>query len=75
MARMIPLHSLFSHTEIERLAYVFFEEEGRHSGRELDHWLRAEAEFAQTINSFHRQAATTPSSLSGAGQVNLNQTT
>ena len=74
MARMIPLYSLSSHTEIERLASVFFEEEGRCSGHELDHWLRAEAQFAQTINSFYRQAATTPSSLSGAREVNLNQT-
>jgi hypothetical protein len=30
--------------EIARRAYTIWEVEGRPSGRELDHWLRAEAE-------------------------------
>lgn len=31
--------------EIAQRAYSLWEVEGRPSGRELDHWLRAEAEF------------------------------
>lgn len=49
MARMIPIHSLSSHAEIERRARVVFELEGQPRGRELDHWLRAEAEFLDTL--------------------------
>ncbi len=30
--------------EIERLAYSYWEQEGRPEGRHLDHWLRAQAE-------------------------------
>jgi hypothetical protein len=49
MAKMIPVHSLSSHAEIERRARVVFELEGQPCGRELDHWLRAEAEFLETF--------------------------
>ena len=33
------------HGEIAKRAYSLWEIEGRPSGRELDHWLRAEAEM------------------------------
>jgi hypothetical protein len=33
------------HAEIAKRAHAFWELEGRPSGRDLDHWLRAEAEF------------------------------
>ncbi len=32
------------HGEIAKRAYTLWEVEGRPSGKELDHWLRAEAE-------------------------------
>lgn len=51
MARMIPLYSFSSRAEIEKLARKFYEEEGRPTGRELDHWLRAEAEFRMIMSS------------------------
>ena len=37
---MTPDH----HGEIAKRAYTIWEIEGRPSGRDLDHWLRAEAE-------------------------------
>ena len=36
------------HAEIARRAYTLWELEGRPIGRDLEHWLRAEAEFAAT---------------------------
>lgn len=51
MAKMIPLYSLSSRAEIEKLARQFYEEEGRPTGRELDHWLRAEAGFRMVMSS------------------------
>jgi len=38
---MMPDHN----SEIAKRAYVIWEGEGRPSGKELDHWLRAEAEL------------------------------
>jgi hypothetical protein len=34
-----------THDEIARRAYAIFEQEGRPEGRELEHWLRAEAQL------------------------------
>ncbi len=45
MARMIPLYSVSSQAEIERRARELFEQVGRPSGRDLDIWLRAEADY------------------------------
>ena len=45
MARMIPRYSVSSQAEIERRAQSLFETAGRPCGRDLDHWLQAEAEF------------------------------
>ncbi len=39
------------HTEISQRAHSFWELEGRPNGRDLDHWLRAEAEFNAIQNS------------------------
>lgn len=36
------------HAEIAKRAHAIWELEGRPSGRDLDHWLRAEAEFDAT---------------------------
>ncbi|MGA8653483.1 MAG: DUF2934 domain-containing protein [Xanthobacteraceae bacterium] len=36
------------HVEIAKRAHAIWELEGRPSGRDLDHWLRAEAEFDAT---------------------------
>ena len=33
------------HAEIAKRAYILWEIEGRPSGKDLDHWLRAEAEM------------------------------
>jgi hypothetical protein len=34
-----------THDEIARCAYAIFEQEGRPEGREMEHWLRAEAQL------------------------------
>jgi hypothetical protein len=36
----------FARNEIEKRAYEIWEQAGRPQGRDLDHWLRAEAELA-----------------------------
>ena len=36
-------------TEIAKRAYTLWELEGRPTGKDLEHWLRAEAEFAATL--------------------------
>ena len=45
MAGMIPLYSASSQAEIEQRARKLFELAGRPAGRDLDHWLQAEADF------------------------------
>lgn len=35
-----------AHDEIARRAYAIFEQEGRPEGRDMEHWLRAEAQLA-----------------------------
>jgi Protein of unknown function (DUF2934) len=42
------------YTEISKRAHFFWELEGRPNGRDLDHWLRAEAEFAAYTESADR---------------------
>lgn len=37
--------------EIAKRAYILLELEGRPTGRDLEHWLRAEAEFEATQHS------------------------
>lgn len=49
MAKMIPLYSISSQTEIERRAGELFEQVGRPSGQDLDIWLRAEAEYRRGL--------------------------
>ena len=49
MARMIPLHSASSQAEIERRARELFERGGRPAGRDLDHWLQAEADYLAVL--------------------------
>ena len=49
MARMIPLHSASSQAEIERRARELFERGGRPIGRDLDHWLLAEADYLEVL--------------------------
>jgi hypothetical protein len=39
------------HVEIEKRAYLFWMAEGRPQGKELEHWLRAEAEVDARGNS------------------------
>ena len=36
------------HAEIAKRAYTIWELEGRPAGKDLEHWLRAEAEFEAT---------------------------
>jgi hypothetical protein len=36
--------------EVARAAYYIWEKEGRPSGRELDHWLRAETQVRKLVN-------------------------
>lgn len=49
MARMISLHSASSQAEIERRARELFERGGRPIGRDLDHWLPAEADYLEVL--------------------------
>ena len=42
---------------IRERAYAIWEEEGRPDGKELDHWLRAEAEI---ISATEQQASPSP---------------
>ena len=49
MAKMLPLHSTASRAEIERRAKKIFHAKGRLAGRDLDHWLKAEAEFMRGL--------------------------
>ena len=39
------------HTEIAKRAYAMWELEGWPTGRDLEHWLRAEAELEATQNA------------------------
>ena len=39
------------HTEIAKRAYTMWELEGRPTGRDLEHWLRAETELEATQNA------------------------
>ncbi len=38
-------------TEVAKAAYYIWEKEGRPSGRELDHWLRAEKQVRKLVNA------------------------
>ena len=49
MARMIPLYSASSQSEIERRARELFELGGRTAGRDLDHWLQAQAGYLEVL--------------------------
>ena len=49
--------------EIARRAYIIWEDEGRPSGRELDHWLRAEAEVKAERTQSTTQAPKSPQRL------------
>lgn len=49
MAKMIPLYSLSTHAEIEQRARILFERGGRPPGRDLDHWLQAEADCLEML--------------------------
>lgn len=49
MTEMITLYSASSQAEIERHARRLFEQAGRPAGRDLDHWLQAEAEYRQGL--------------------------
>lgn len=51
MAKMISLYSLSSHEEIGRRARMVFEQGGRPSGRDLDHWLQAEADYLEALRA------------------------
>lgn len=41
--------------EIAKRAYAIWEREGRPKGREVEHWLRAEAELAATTKPKRRR--------------------
>lgn len=45
MAKKIELFTPPTHDEIATCAFRIYQEEGCFPGRELDHWLRAEAEL------------------------------
>ena len=49
MARTIPLYSVSSQAEIRRRAEKLFEAPGRAGGRDLDHWLQAEADYREFL--------------------------
>ena len=49
-----------SHDEIARRAYAIFEQQGRPEGREMEHWLEAEAQL--TRGSQNQDKTTTTAS-------------
>lgn len=49
MAGIIPLYSISSQSAIEQRARDLFELAGRPTGRDLDHWLQAEAEHLEHL--------------------------
>lgn len=51
MAKMIPFHSASSHAEIERRARELYERSGSPGGRDLDHWLQAEADHLEALHA------------------------
>lgn len=57
MARMIPLYSASSLAEIERRARELFEQKGCPVGRDLDHWLQAEADYCEALRASQPGAA------------------
>jgi len=50
---MLPLHSAASRAEIERRAKKIFHAKGRPAGRDLEHWLEAQAEFMRGLASMN----------------------
>ncbi|MCD6048835.1 MAG: hypothetical protein K0Q55_238 [Verrucomicrobia bacterium] len=71
MAKMIPIYSTSSQTEIEWRARELFEAEGRPENRDLELWLRAEADYLGSISQkpgvqnrgFLRLGVVTPTKL------------
>ena len=49
MANVLPLYSTASRAEIERRAKKIFYARGRPAGRDLEHWLEAEAQFMRGL--------------------------
>ncbi len=58
MARMIPLYSASSQAEIERRARELFELGNGIAGRDLDHWLQAEADYLAVLRCTHPRRPT-----------------
>jgi hypothetical protein len=50
--RGTPQHARWNapESEVAKAAYYIWEKEGRPSGRELDHWLRAEKQVRKLVN-------------------------
>lgn len=65
MARMIPLYSASSQAEIERRAHELFKLGDGTTGRDLDHWLQAEADYLGVLRCAHprRSSDNTPLAL------------
>jgi hypothetical protein len=61
---MIPLYSASSQAEIERRARELFEQVGRPAGRDLDIWLRAEADYLRV--SHQGQSSPGPTAIQSA---------
>lgn len=57
--------------EVQQRSYLIWESEGRPGGRELDHWLQAEAELAKEqaeSNAVAAPAAAKPKSRASAAK-------
>jgi hypothetical protein len=57
------------HTEIAKRAFTMREQEGRPTGRDLEHWLRAEAELEARQ---HAQTAKEAAQSHGVPRPNAN---
>lgn len=51
--KRIPAAGIVQVGRIEERAYAIWESEGKPHGREVEHWLRAEAEAALATNASH----------------------
>lgn len=63
MAKMIPLYSLSSQEEIGRRARLLFEVGGSPAGRDLDHWLQAEADYLEVLRRSPGALPSSPSQI------------
>ena len=61
-----PSKSLISENEISMRSYLIWEAEGRPTGRDVEHWLRAEAELGKEMREANERLTAVVASKSRA---------